>query len=274
VGYAPGVACESTEDRPEGVSWAFEFTVESQDDPPTDDWNSDSGETRTDEAVFIALDWDTCEEEEAEEFAPSWFGYMENGGDGFEFSEDLFFSSASEAVRWWRGRSSRIYVRLEEKGEPFWAGEEPASATDAHLRVFDEHDERAPVLGALQAAQSRRASRRALAKSERRQLMMEEGLRLQERRAAVGISVDDLAMRMGVEPGWIREVESGEVRPDPSLSTWVDLVWATTEPWPEARTSADQLWEGSESTGVVVVNRGLLRPAEELVARRIRGSGG
>ena len=100
---------------------------------------------------------------------------------------------------------------------------------------------------------------------------MEDGLGLRERRTAAVISVDDLAMRMGVEPSWIKGVESGEIQPEKPISTWIDLVWATTEPWPETRTTADRLWEGSESIGFWVPSGGLLRQAEEQVARRMRG---
>lgn len=196
---------------------------------------------------------------------------MEYGEDDLEFTEGPFFSDALEAVRWWRGRSSRIYVRFEEEGEPLWAGEGPAPEIGHPMRAFDEHDQRAHPEGTRQAAESRRASRRALAAAEKRQQMMEDGLHLRERRTAEHISVDGLAMRMGVEPSWIEGIESGEIQPASPFSTWIDLVWATTEPWPEACAATDRLWEGSESRGFWMANGGLLRQAEEQVARRMRG---
>ena len=271
VGYAPGAACESTEDQPATGSWALKLTVESEDDPPSDASAPRHLTNQTDVAVYITLDWDPFHDEESEDFPPSWFGYLEYGEDDLEFTEVLFFSGALEAVRWWRGRSSRIYVRLEEEGEPLWAGEGPAPEVDDPMRIFDEHDQRARTEGTRQAAESRRGSRRALAAAERRQQMVEDGLGLRERRTAAGISVADLAMRMEVEPSWIEGVESGEIQPERPISAWTDLVWATTEPWPETRATADRLWEGSESTGFWVAHGGVLRQAEELVSRRIRG---
>lgn len=126
VGYGPGVACESTEEEPATDSWAFELTVESEDDPPADASTPENVQSQADAAVYIALDWDPFHDEESEDFPPSWFGYVEYGeGDLVEITEGQFFSSALEAVRWWRGRSRRIYVRLEEEGEPLWAGKDP-----------------------------------------------------------------------------------------------------------------------------------------------------
>ncbi len=275
VGYGPGVAFESTEDEPATRSWAFEFTVETEDDPPAAASTPESAPNQADAAVYITLDWDPFHDEECEEYPPSWFGYVEYGDDDLELGEGPFFSDALEAVRWWRGRSSRIYVRLEEEGEPFWAGEGPALEIDDPMRIFDEHDPRGHPEGTRQAARSRLASRRALAAAEKRQQMIEDGLRLRERRTAAGISVDDLAVRMGAEPSWIEGVESGEIQSEPPFSTWIDLVWATTEPWPEARAAADRPWESSESarSGWVAYapHGGLLQQAEEQVAHRMRG---
>lgn len=276
VGYAPGVACESTEEEPATSSWAFEFTVETEDDPPAAASTPESAPNQADAAVYITLDWDPFHAEEAEEYPPSWYGYVEYGDDDLELAEGPFFSDALEAVRWWRGRSSRIYIRLDEEGEPLWAGEGLAPENDGHpLRIFDEHDPRGHPEGTRQAARSRLASRRALAAAEKRQQMIEDGLRLQDRRTAAGISVDDLAMRMGVEPSWIEGVESGEIQPERPFLTWIDLAWATTEPWPEARAAADQLWASSGSAEFGWVSYapggGLLQQAEEQVARHMRG---
>ena len=271
VGYGPGVACESTEDEPAADSWAFELTVESEDDPPADASSPEYVSNHADAAVYIALDWDPFHDEDSENFPPSWFGYLEYGDGDPEFTEVHFFSDALEAVRWWRGRSSRIYVRIEEEGPPLWAGEGPPPEIEDPMAIFDEHDQRAGVEGTRQAAESRRASRRAFAEGEKRQQRMEDGSGLRDRRIAAGISADDLALRMGVEPSWIEGVESGQIEPERPTSTWIDLVWATTEPWPETRATADRLWEGSEPTGFWVAHGGLLRQAEDQVARRIRG---
>ena len=278
VGYGPGVACESTDDQPPTRSWAFELTVETEDDPPAAASTSEPVPDEAGAVVRITLDWDPFHEEESEEFPPRWFAYVEYEDDHLELGEGPFFSSALEAVRWWRGRSSRIYVRLEAD-EALWAGGGPAPEIDGRLmKTFDERDGWGHPEGTRQAARSRGASRRADAAATRRRQMVEEGLRLRERRTAAGISVDDLAARMGADPTWIEEVESGAVRPEPPFPTWVDLVWATTEPWPEARAAADRLWESSESAGsgwiAFAPSGGIVRQAEEHVARHMRGPGG
>jgi hypothetical protein len=278
VGYAPGVACESTEISPATSSWAFEFTIETESDLPVLASTPELDRSPADAAVYITLDWDPFHDEESEEFPPRWFGYVDYGDDGPDVTEGPFFSDALEAVRWWRGRSSRIYLRLEEGGAPLWAGEGPAPETDDSAAMFDEHDRRVRPEGTRQAARSRRASRLAGATAEKRQQMAEDGLHLRDRRIAAGVSVNDLALRMGAEPSWIEGVESGEIQPEKPFSTWVDFVWATTEPWPQARAEADKLWEDSESAGLSVVSfapaGGHLRQAERQVARHIRGPSG
>lgn len=277
VGYGPGVACESTDNQPPTSSWAFELTVETEDDPPAGPSTPESVPGQADAVVCIILDWDPFHDEESEEFPPGWFGYVEYEDDRLELEEGPFFSSALEAVRWWRGRSSRIYVRLEED-EALWAGDGPAPEVDGQpMGIYEERDGRAHPEGTRHTARARGAGRRAdTAATKRRQLIV-EGLRVRERRTAAGISVDDLAVRMGADPSWIEEIESGANRPEPSFSTWVDLVWATTEPWPQARAAADRLWEGSESAGsswiAFAPSGGLVRQAETLVVRHMSGPG-
>ena len=115
VGYGPGVACESTEDEPAADSWAFELTVESEDDPPADASSPEYVSNHADAAVYIALDWDPFHDEGSENFPPSWFGYLEYGDGDLEFTEVNFFSDALEAVRLWRGRSSESTSGLRRR---------------------------------------------------------------------------------------------------------------------------------------------------------------
>jgi transcriptional regulator with XRE-family HTH domain len=61
------------------------------------------------------------------------------------------------------------------------------------------------------------------------------GERLRERREAIGLSVEGLSERMGVPDTWVEDVESGRTTSAVTITQWVDLVWATREPWPDER---------------------------------------
>jgi hypothetical protein len=42
VGYGPGIPCQSTDEQGDTSSWAFEFTVETDDELPTERWEPSS----------------------------------------------------------------------------------------------------------------------------------------------------------------------------------------------------------------------------------------
>ena len=73
--------------------------------------------------------------------------------------------------------------------------------------------------------------------AERGATSNEEGRRLTRRRRAVGLSVEELADRVGYSPVWLREVESGVTTNEVTMKQWIDLVWATREPFPDERRS-------------------------------------
>lgn len=109
------------------------------------------------------------------------------------------------------------------------------------LGVFDENDPRGRSEGARETIRAARAASRARREEEQRRQRADDGLGYQRRRLAANLSVEEVALRVGKEPGWVEEIESG-VADDVPLASWIELVWATTEPWPQARETADRLW--------------------------------
>jgi len=61
------------------------------------------------------------------------------------------------------------------------------------------------------------------------------GQDLRRRRERVGLSVEELAARIDVPSSWVNDVESGRTALDVDHKMWVDIVWATREPWPDER---------------------------------------
>lgn len=101
--------------------------------------------------------------------------------------------------------------------------------------------------------------------AERLQRAVDEGDRLRTRREAVGLTVADLAARVGHDPSWISDIESGRTALEVRLKQWVDLVWATQDAWPDARrtngTGSRFGWVASEGKQLAM--------AEQLVRRRL-----
>jgi len=60
-----------------------------------------------------------------------------------------------------------------------------------------------------------------------------EGERLSRRRETVGLTVEELAERVGEPPKWLLDVESGLSTQSVTLSQWIMLVWATRPGWPD-----------------------------------------
>ncbi len=268
VGYGPGVPCESTDNEPD-VSWAFEFTIDTDAAPPIDVGSARPLEEPSREGgVTIFLDFDRLQSDEDEEYPPRWFGYVEHEGDPV-VEEGPFFEDAEDAVRWWKRRSERIFVRLNER-ETLWAGVgEAPEVSGKALGVFDENDPRGRPEGARETVRVALADSRARQEEEKRQQHAEDGLNFKRRRLAANLSVEDVALRVAKSTGWVEEIESG-LDDDVSLSNWIDLVWATTEPWPEARETADRLW-GAGGWFAFAPLAPQLEQAEDFVTRRMAG---
>jgi hypothetical protein len=181
--------------------------------------------------VYIALSFDDPGDNDGQ--PPRWDGYRETIG-GIEPSPE--FADAGDAVRWWRERGAEwIVIRIDDT-EHLWAGTGPPPVGhDGPIPDFSFDDPRGRPEGAVESARAaleHNAERQAAV--EVRQTI-EEGARLRRRREGVGISVTELAARVGVDPSWIDSVESGQGTGDVTINRWVDLVWATREPWPDDR---------------------------------------
>jgi len=108
--------------------------------------------------------------------------------------------------------------------------------------------------------------------SERRSTSnVKDGIGFRRRRECLGLSIETVARRASVRSDFLVALESGTLKADIPLPTWINLVWATTEPWPEARQRASEFWT-DQGARVGWVGGGL-GVAEELVARVIAGPG-
>jgi hypothetical protein len=105
------------------------------------------------------------------------------------------------------------------------------------MSLFDPSDPRGRPKGARQTVNQFRRDRKEQAGAERGAASNEEGSRLTRRRRAVGLSVEELADRVGYSSVGLREVESGVTTNEVTMKQWIDLVWATRESFPDERRS-------------------------------------
>jgi Helix-turn-helix domain len=153
--------------------------------------------------------------------------------DGSQYENGPDFTDAGDAVTWWRERGAkRIYIRLDFE-ETQWAGEGAPPGDSRTITIFDFADPRGRPEGARETVA---AMRRALAEeeeSEHAARALEEGRRLTERRESVDLSIEELAIRIGVSPEWLADVEAGTSTYEVTFAQWINLVWATRKGWPD-----------------------------------------
>jgi hypothetical protein len=173
---------------------------------------------------------------------PRWAGYQETD-EGIEAGPE--FADAGDAVRWWRERGAEwILIRIDAT-EHLWAGTGPQPVdNDGPIPEFSFDDPRGRPEGAMKSARAAREDNMERQAADEVRLAFEEGARLKRRREGVGLSVVELATRIGVDPSWIESVESGRATSEVTMSQWVDLVWATREPWPDDRRHQGQMMVG------------------------------
>jgi len=206
--------------------------------------------------VFIAVDlsyeyWGDIVADELPQ--PQWFGHRE-WDDGTPPEEGPTFADASDAVRWWRNRGATwIAIRLDDSGY-LWAGVGAPPSSLSPMPLFSDDDPRGRPEGALASAKAARKLWReqlpGQIEAHRKHRATEAGDQLRKRREAVNLSVEELAARVQVAPAWIEDIESGQTSLQISLRQWVELVWATREPWPDEhrfRSHGPIGWAGPES---------------------------
>ena len=207
--------------------------------------------------VYMAWDSDLL----ADEPQPRFSGHRE---DGDTFEDGPAFDDASDAVRWWRERGAgKILIRLDHSGY-LWAGVGPPPVdpeTGHPMPVFSDDDPAGRPEDSLARAKAEQRELREQEAARRANQPYEMGARLRARREAVGLSIEGLAERVESSPGWIESVEAGQTASALSLSHWVDLVWATREPWPDQRR-----FRNTGSYGWVAYD--LLTAAEDIVPSR------
>ena len=143
------------------------------------------------------------------------------------------FSDASDAVDWWRSRGAKtILIRLDFS-EYLWAGEGSPPEDCAAMPTFDATDPRGRPEGAKRTFEEHDRVEAVRANIEQAAAAIEEGRRLSVRRESEGLSVDELADRVGATPQWLLDVESGKSTFEVTLTEWINLVWATRPGWPD-----------------------------------------
>jgi transcriptional regulator with XRE-family HTH domain len=209
--------------------------------------------------VYLALDDDFLDEREGEGF---WCGSCQFLDGSVE--EGPTFTDAEDAVSWWRRRGATTIVIRLDFHEHLWAGEgRPPEGSEA-MPIFDPEDPRGRPEGAKKTIE---AERRAWAERDRAEKLANanaEGQRLSRRRESVGLTVEELAERVGETPSWLLDVESGLSTQSVTLSQWIMLVWATRPGWPEEMNKVEPrrfgwvAWEGQ-----------FLNEAEAIVNRKL-----
>jgi transcriptional regulator with XRE-family HTH domain len=191
--------------------------------------------------VYISFDDGSSDPDSDEPLFPCWYGrqFLDSEPHVVEGPQ---FNDASEAVRWWLDRGGEwIIINLDDT-EYLWAGVGPPPPVERGgppMRVFSHDDPRGRPEGALATAEERRrksreyfAAERIRSKKARADML---GADLKMRRERVGITVQELASRIDVDPAWIENVEAGRTSLDVEYPTWIELVWATREPFPDPR---------------------------------------
>jgi transcriptional regulator with XRE-family HTH domain len=149
------------------------------------------------------------------------------------------FADASDAVEWWRSRGAKtILIRLNFN-EHFWAGEGTPPEDCAEMPIFDANDPRGRPEGARRTIEEHDRAEAVRANTEQVEAAIEEGRQLTVRREAEGLSVDELADRLGTTPQWLLDVESGKSSFQVTLTQWINIVWATRPGWPNEKSNAE-----------------------------------
>jgi hypothetical protein len=224
--------------------------------------------------VFLALNYTADEPMGDDDEVPEWLTWL--SGPACLLQEDPTFADAADAVRVWRAQGvERIIVSLGSwsKGEQLWAGLGAAPTdpkTGEQMRIFSDDDPRGRPEGA-------RATRLADAEAFNKELRAwyadmprRDGDAFRLRRESLGLSIDAVSERTGLDPRWLADVEAGLAGPL-KVSQWVELVWATREPWPDPRRSLlsgiDQMWGWFPGPGGFITASALV---ERVVKKNVR----
>lgn len=174
----------------------------------------------------------------------------EDGRDGFwsgscQFPDDSpfvdgpTFTDASDAVKWWRSRGAKtILIRLDFN-EYSWAGEGSPPEDCAAMPIFDANDPRGRPEGAARTIEEHDRAEAIRTNTEQAEAAIEEGRQLTVRREFEGLSVDELAVRIGATLQWLLDVESGKSTFQVTLSQWINIVWATRPGWPHEMSNVE-----------------------------------
>jgi Helix-turn-helix domain len=213
--------------------------------------------------VYLALDEDFFDERGGEGF---WSGSCQYPDGSFE--EGPTFTDANDAVSWWRERgATAIAIRLDSH-DYLWAGEGRPPESPKVMRIFDPQDPRGRPEGARETIQSQRRANAEHDKAEQLANAIDQGQRLSRRRESVGLTVEQLAERVGETTAWLEDLESGQSNEDVTFSQWTILVWATRPGWPDEKNAAER-----QRVGWEVRNGHYLNEAEAMVNRTLGPEG-
>jgi DNA-binding transcriptional regulator YiaG len=215
----------------------------------------------SEEYVYVA--WNDGFQGLDDDLRPFFSGHREDGQSVLEYSPE--FEDASDAVEWWKQRGAeKILIRLDHRGY-LWAGVGPPpidTDTGQPMLVFSDEDPAGrPESSYIRAEAAQRAMRDQEAANEANKPVL-MGERIRKRREDLGLSVTEVAQRISAEEAWITEVESGRTARAVTISQWVDLVWATHNPWPDPRR-----YRSTGGLGWVALDG--LSAAEDIVQRHL-----
>jgi hypothetical protein len=228
VGFLPGVQIDNTDDVGDFDHWSLEFIVDVDENLNDLGMGFHDGSPRRGSKIMIGFFVTGAEygDDEPEGF---WFGY-EDSVDYIHLEVSPKFSNAKEAISWWSVFTDRIVVGLGTENEKYWVGSDHSS--NPGLPLYDDGDVRSTVAGAREASLRCRDQwlvNTAIAKAE---ILQDDGREIKRRRQILGLSVSQLSERSDVSRLVIENLERGYEDPSVSMTTWVNLVWALTEPWP------------------------------------------
>lgn len=187
----------------------------------------------------------------------------------FTYGSGPTFAGPREAVEFYQ-RLGFEFIFVDLADGRYWAGPRASLTPWDSLPVFDPLSPETEADRARRNVVLKQEEWRAHEAEARSRAGAESGAALRDRRERLGLSIDAVAERSGFSREWLLALESGSPSAsDTPMSAWIDLVWATTEPWPDAKRHALERW-GNRFPRFGWVGAGL-GVAEHIVARLVAG---
>lgn len=233
VGFLPGDSIPNTDGGIDAGD--LEFVLQVEDSVPLSDRLVKPVDPPRRDCPILVEVFERLEGREPEEEDPFWYGWDESENP-IALDVSPVFPDALTAIDWWTRYTGRIVANLGVEGERVWAGTD----LDANpgLPLFNRGDARATSETTVLVGRSHQESREHERARDAEQQIRRDCQELRQRRLSRQLSIEELASRSGLDVEVLEHLELGETDGWIEKKDWLALVWALTDPWPEARDAA------------------------------------